>query len=149
MTVRSCVWAPTSSSPGDGRCTEAHELSAKRMILVATEELVCAALELPPKEGRRGRPWAVGNSSGDYFAVTRRCRHLFPDLAGGTIDSKGCLVCPWHGSRYEVKDGPDGARPAGRLREDPRARRGMQATNAGPPARAPRGCRAQRQDYVA
>jgi nitrite reductase/ring-hydroxylating ferredoxin subunit len=37
--------------------------------------------------------------------VTRRCRHLYADLAGGTIDSKGCLVCPWHGARYDVKTG--------------------------------------------
>jgi len=46
----------------------------------------------------------VGNN-GELFAVTRRCRHLYADLAGGSIDSKGCLVCPWHGSRYDVKTG--------------------------------------------
>jgi len=50
-------------------------------------------------------PWAVGNSQGELFAVTRRCRHLYADLANGSIDSKGCLVCPWHGSRYDVKTG--------------------------------------------
>jgi 3-phenylpropionate/trans-cinnamate dioxygenase ferredoxin component len=49
--------------------------------------------------------WAVGNSQGELFAVTRRCRHLYADLANGSIDSKGCLVCPWHGSRYDVKTG--------------------------------------------
>lgn len=49
--------------------------------------------------------YAAGNASGETFAVTRRCRHLFADLANGSIDSKGCLVCPWHGSRYDVKTG--------------------------------------------
>ncbi|TML75546.1 MAG: Rieske (2Fe-2S) protein [Actinobacteria bacterium] len=49
--------------------------------------------------------WAAGNSQGELFAVTRRCRHLYADLANGSIDSKGCLVCPWHGSRYDVKTG--------------------------------------------
>lgn len=49
--------------------------------------------------------WAVGNAKGEYFAVTRRCRHFSADLARGTIDAKGCLVCPWHGSRYDVKTG--------------------------------------------
>ncbi len=49
--------------------------------------------------------YAVGNSEGDLFAVTRRCRHLFADLADGSIDEDGCLVCPWHGSRYDVKTG--------------------------------------------
>jgi len=50
-------------------------------------------------------PYAVGNSRGELFAVTRRCRHLFADLAEGTIDEEGCLVCPWHGSKYDVRTG--------------------------------------------
>jgi nitrite reductase/ring-hydroxylating ferredoxin subunit len=49
--------------------------------------------------------WAVGNVEEEYFAVSRVCRHLYADLANGSIDSKGCLVCPWHGSRYDTKTG--------------------------------------------
>lgn len=49
--------------------------------------------------------YAVGNSKGELFAVTRRCRHLYADLAGGSIDTDGCLVCPWHGSKYDVDTG--------------------------------------------
>lgn len=49
-------------------------------------------------------PFAVGNN-GEHFAVTRRCRHLRADLAGGSIDDDGCLVCPWHGAKYDVKSG--------------------------------------------
>jgi nitrite reductase/ring-hydroxylating ferredoxin subunit len=48
--------------------------------------------------------YAVGNN-GAYFAVSRRCRHLGADLAGGSIDAEGCLVCPWHQSRYDVTTG--------------------------------------------
>jgi nitrite reductase/ring-hydroxylating ferredoxin subunit len=48
--------------------------------------------------------YAVGNN-GDYFAVSRRCRHLRADLAGGSIDADGCLVCPWHGATYDVDSG--------------------------------------------
>ena len=48
--------------------------------------------------------YAVGNN-GDYFAVGRKCRHLRADLAGGSIDSDGCLVCPWHGAKYDVTTG--------------------------------------------
>lgn len=48
--------------------------------------------------------YAVGNN-GEYFAVGRRCRHLRADLAGGKIDADGCLVCPWHASKYDVKTG--------------------------------------------
>jgi len=48
--------------------------------------------------------YAVGNN-GEFFAVGRRCRHLRADLAGGSIDPDGCLVCPWHGSKYDVGTG--------------------------------------------
>jgi nitrite reductase/ring-hydroxylating ferredoxin subunit len=48
--------------------------------------------------------YAVGNN-GEYFAVGRKCRHLRADLAGGKIDDDGCLVCPWHQSKYDVKTG--------------------------------------------
>jgi nitrite reductase/ring-hydroxylating ferredoxin subunit len=48
--------------------------------------------------------YAVGNN-GDYFAVGRKCRHLRADLAGGSIDPDGCLVCPWHQSKYDVATG--------------------------------------------
>ncbi|MGA8846189.1 MAG: Rieske (2Fe-2S) protein [Nocardioides sp.] len=49
--------------------------------------------------------FAVGNKGGDYFAVSRRCRHLGADLAGGSISADGCLVCPWHQSEYDVTTG--------------------------------------------
>ena len=49
--------------------------------------------------------YAVGNKGGDYFAVSRRCRHLGADLAGGKISAAGCLVCPWHQSEYDVATG--------------------------------------------
>lgn len=59
---------------------------------------------LPPGTITGSAEYAVGNN-GDYFAVTRRCRHLRADLAGGTIDADGCLVCPWHGAAYDVNSG--------------------------------------------
>ena len=49
--------------------------------------------------------YAVGNADGELFAVTRRCRHLYADLADGAIDDSGCLVCPWHGAEYDVGSG--------------------------------------------
>jgi nitrite reductase/ring-hydroxylating ferredoxin subunit len=47
----------------------------------------------------------VGNANGTVFAVSRRCRHLRADLAGGSIDNEGRLVCPWHQSAYDVSSG--------------------------------------------
>ena len=48
-------------------------------------------------------PYAIGNIDSKYFAVTRRCRHLRADLAGGSIED-GRLVCPWHQSAYDVEN---------------------------------------------
>jgi nitrite reductase/ring-hydroxylating ferredoxin subunit len=80
---------------------------------MAGEMCVGPAAELPPGSLEGVGRYAVGNAGGERFAVTRRCRHLFADLAGGSIDAQGCLVCPWHGARYNVKtgrmvDGPGG-----------------------------------------
>jgi len=72
-----------------------------------------AVSEFPPGTVKGAGRYAVGNVGGKRFAVTRRCRHLGADLAGGAIDAEGCLVCPWHGARYDVEtgrmvDGPGG-----------------------------------------
>lgn len=72
---------------------------------MAEEHEVGAAAELTPGEIRGAGPYAVGNAGGDLFAVTRRCRHLRADLADGSIDTDGCLVCPWHGATYDVSSG--------------------------------------------
>ncbi|MFY9587322.1 MAG: Rieske 2Fe-2S domain-containing protein [Actinomycetota bacterium] len=66
---------------------------------------VGSGADLGPGEVTGAGKWAVGNAQGELFAVTRRCRHLYADLAGGSIDREGCLVCPWHGSKYDVKTG--------------------------------------------
>jgi hypothetical protein len=58
--------------------------------------------ELPSGKVVGAGPYAVGNRDGEYFAVTRRCRHFGADLANGSIDADGCLVCPWHQSKYDV-----------------------------------------------
>ena len=61
--------------------------------------------ELPPGRVVGVGRYAVGNASGTLFAVGRRCRHLRADLGGGSIDDDGCLVCPWHGAKYDVGTG--------------------------------------------
>jgi nitrite reductase/ring-hydroxylating ferredoxin subunit len=72
---------------------------------MAHETEVGAASELVPGVVRGAGRYAVGNANGQLFAVTRRCRHLGADLANGSIDRAGCLVCPWHGARYDVVTG--------------------------------------------
>lgn len=54
---------------------------------------------------RRVGAWTVGLSRDEPFAVDSRCRHQLADLSKGSVDADGCLVCPWHGARYDVRDG--------------------------------------------
>ena len=62
--------------------------------------------DLPPGTVRPVGGWAVGNRGDErYFAVSRRCRHQLADLAKGSLDADGCLVCPWHQSKYDVSTG--------------------------------------------
>jgi nitrite reductase/ring-hydroxylating ferredoxin subunit len=70
---------------------------------------------LPPGTVRRDGKWVVGNAAGRDFAVSRRCRHQFADLSEGSIDADGCLVCPWHQSRYDVQTGEMVSGPRGFL----------------------------------
>ena len=63
------------------------------------------ASELTPGTVKGADRYAVGNTDPELFAVTRRRRHLYADLANGSIDETGCLVCPWHGSKYDLRTG--------------------------------------------
>jgi nitrite reductase/ring-hydroxylating ferredoxin subunit len=72
---------------------------------MSAQQRVGAAADLPPGTVVGAGRYALGNAGGRYFAVTRRCRHLGADLAGGSIDENGCLVCPWHRSAYDVGTG--------------------------------------------
>lgn len=69
------------------------------------ETEVGPSAELEPGDVTGAGHYAVGNADGELFAVTRRCRHLYADLASGGIDEEGCLVCPWHGAKYDVDTG--------------------------------------------
>jgi 3-phenylpropionate/trans-cinnamate dioxygenase ferredoxin component len=50
-------------------------------------------------------PLAVGISRGEPFAVSNRCRHLLASLGEGRVAEDGCLQCPWHAARYDVRSG--------------------------------------------
>jgi nitrite reductase/ring-hydroxylating ferredoxin subunit len=71
---------------------------------VSTEPSLPAA-DLPEGAVRRAGGWTVANRGGDLRAVSSRCRHQLADLSKGSLDKDGCLVCPWHGSRYDLDTG--------------------------------------------
>ena len=48
---------------------------------------------------------AVGIAGGEPFAVSPVCRHLRGDLAKGRVAEDGCLECPLHAARFDVRSG--------------------------------------------
>ncbi len=50
------------------------------------------------------RDIAVANVGGEYFALSNVCRHAFGPLGESFMDGHHAM-CPWHGWRYDVRDG--------------------------------------------
>lgn len=49
-------------------------------------------------------PVLLVRQQGQLYALAEMCAHLGGPLAEGTLE-QGCVVCPWHGSRFRLKDG--------------------------------------------
>src|SRR3712207_1267568 len=57
---------------------------------------------------------AVGMAGDRPFAVSNVCRHQFGKLGRGRVED-GCLECPWHRARYDVRTGEMVEGPKGRI----------------------------------
>ena len=80
------------------------------------DEHSIAADDLPVGAVGRAGPWTVVHRrTGEVTAVSSRCRHQLGDLSKGTLDEDGCLVCPWHGARYDLDTGSMVSGPKGFL----------------------------------
>jgi 3-phenylpropionate/trans-cinnamate dioxygenase ferredoxin subunit len=76
---------------------------------------VCSVTDIPPGTAHRveveGRPIAVVNTEGQWFAVSDICSHADVSLAEGDVD--GCtLECWLHGSRFDLRTGRPSGPPA-------------------------------------
>ena len=58
-----------------------------------------------------GQQVALVCSQGEVYAMGATCSHLGGPLAQGAVQD-GCLVCPWHGSRFRLRDGGVARGPA-------------------------------------
>lgn len=76
---------------------------------------VAPVAEIPPGRCRTvevdGRPIAVVNLEGEFYAIEDLCTHDGGDLASGDIEGEQ-IVCPRHGARFSVKTGAVLAPPA-------------------------------------
>src|SRR5687767_7932431 len=80
---------------------------------------LAAVADLPPSgvaevETEHDGTLAVGMADGVPFAVSNVCRHQFAKLGQGQV-REGCLECPWHRARYDVRTGEMVSGPKGRI----------------------------------
>jgi nitrite reductase/ring-hydroxylating ferredoxin subunit/uncharacterized membrane protein len=69
---------------------------------------VLAEAELPENKPHRadagGVPVVLIRHDGNIYALVDTCAHLGGPLSEGTLQG-GCIICPWHGSRFAMQDG--------------------------------------------
>ena len=51
-----------------------------------------------------GQPIAIFILGGSLYAIENTCPHRGGPLAEGTVEGEE-VICPWHGSRFNVKNG--------------------------------------------
>lgn len=58
-----------------------------------------------------GRKVLLCNVGGSLYALENRCSHAAVELSGGRLDGYE-IECPFHGSRFDVRNGAVLSRPA-------------------------------------
>jgi 3-phenylpropionate/trans-cinnamate dioxygenase ferredoxin subunit len=94
------------------------ELKTKDPVYAQGDRLVAVG-DLPPSgvvevQTAQHGTLAVGVAGDTPFAVSNVCRHQFAKLGQGQI-REGCLECPWHRARYDVRTGEMVSGPKGRI----------------------------------
>jgi nitrite reductase (NADH) small subunit len=76
---------------------------------------VCKTSDVPAGSGRtvdvKGKPVAVFNVHGNFYAISDTCVHRGGPLGEGELEGN-IVTCPWHGWRYDVTTGTNATNPA-------------------------------------
>ena len=59
-----------------------------------------------------GQQVLLARRGGRVRAIGAVCSHYGAPLEDGEVDGEGCVVCPWHGSRFRLEDGSVARGPA-------------------------------------
>jgi len=85
---------------------------------MATRVRLAGAGDVAPGEGRvveaEGRPMALFNVDGHYYAIDNVCPHRGGPLGEGDLDGT-IVTCPWHAWRWDVRSGANANNPALRV----------------------------------
>ncbi|MBI4526230.1 MAG: Rieske 2Fe-2S domain-containing protein [Deltaproteobacteria bacterium] len=76
---------------------------------------ICKTGEITAGSGKtvdvNGKPVAVFNVDGNFYAINNTCAHRGGPLGEGELEGK-IVVCPWHAWRYDVTTGVSEMNPA-------------------------------------
>jgi len=64
-----------------------------------------ASLPLTIDQG--GRVLKLIDHQGNLLAFPATCPHMLAPLKDAPIDDEGCLICPWHGYRFDIRTGTE------------------------------------------
>ena len=78
--------------------------SLKSSLRVASQMSAKERLEAGKLVEAAGQRIAVFNAGGKYWAIEDRCHHRGGPLSEGMLAEEE-VICPWHGSRFNVKTG--------------------------------------------
>jgi nitrite reductase/ring-hydroxylating ferredoxin subunit len=59
----------------------------------------------PAQKPWERKPVLVVNYMGSFFAIEAFCSHAGLSLEDGFLTDDGKIVCPWHGSVFDIKTG--------------------------------------------
>lgn len=78
-------------------------------------EKVCSVKDVPVGTGKcvkvGGKDLALFNVGGKLYAIDNKCSHMNGPLCQGKVDGTE-VVCPWHGSKFDVTSGAAKGPPA-------------------------------------
>lgn len=103
--------------PVANRCTKCDKVGSFREIWLAMPELVPVgkASDFPPGSVKgvtlKGTRVLVANIDGKFFSINSVCTHLGGPLEKGSLNGD-VITCPWHGSKFDVKNGAVVSGPA-------------------------------------
>ncbi|MBI2210860.1 MAG: Rieske (2Fe-2S) protein [Deltaproteobacteria bacterium] len=76
---------------------------------------VCKTSDIPAGSGKtvdlNGKPVAVFNVEGAFYAISDTCMHRGGPLGEGELEGK-IVICPWHAWRYDVTTGVNEMNPS-------------------------------------
>ncbi len=77
---------------------------------------ICRVGEIPPGTAKlvkvNGKPIAIFNLNGNFYATDDTCPHEGGPLSSGVIEGEN-VTCPWHGATFHIVSGKALEPPAG------------------------------------